>query len=165
MALIVEDGSIVADADSYNSEAELRDYATRRGVTLPVNDAELTVLAIKAMDFVESNEYRFKGERVDAAQSLSWPRSGVVINGFTIAKEAIPKQVKDLQCQLTIDAMTVALQPNGTGRVVTKQKVDVIETEYQIIGDGSVELTKANNLLALLVDEGSTGLTVAVLRV
>jgi hypothetical protein len=165
MPLIVEDGTLVEDADSYNTLADLRAYATKRGVTLPVDDTALTVLAIKAMDYIESLEPRFKGTRVESEQSLSWPRKGAVINGFFVDEDAIPKQLVELQCQLVIDGMTVALQPNGTGRIVKKQKVDVIETEYEILGDGSVELVKANGLIAFLVDEGSFGFTVPILRV
>ena len=164
MALIVEDGTIVGNADSYVGEADLTAYAVKRGVTLPTGN-ELTVLAIKATDYIESLEPRFKGTRVESNQSLSWPRKGVVINGFFTNEGTIPKQLIDLQCQLVIDGMTVSLQPNGTGRVVKRQKVDVIETEYEILGDGSVQLTKADALTAFLVNESSQGFSVPILRV
>lgn len=164
MALIVEDGTIVENADSYVSEADLTAYAAKRGVTLPSGN-DLTVLAIKAMDYIESLEPRFKGSRVESDQPLSWPRKGVIINGFFVDDDTIPKQLHELQCQLVIDGMTVTLQPNGTGRIVKRQKVDVIETEYEILGDGSVQLTRADNLTSFLVDEGSLGFTVPILRV
>lgn len=164
MALIVEDGTIVDNADSYVDEADLTAYAAKRGITLPTGN-DLTVLAIKAMDYIESLEPRFKGTRVESDQPLSWPRKGVVINGFFVDEDTIPKQLIDLQCQLVIDGMTVNLQPNGTGRVVKRQKVDVIETEYEILGDGSVQLTKADALTAFLVDESSQGFSVPILRV
>lgn len=165
MPLVIEDGSIVVAADSYVSEAGARAYATKRGESLPVDDAACAILLTKALDYIEALEYRFKGERVDETQPLSWPRTGVTINGRVIAATTIPQQLIALQCQLAIDAQTVNLSPNTTGRIVTKQKVDVIETEYAITGDGSAELVQSNNLIAFLVNGDSTGFTVPTVRV
>ena len=51
MALVIEDGSEVSTANSYVTVAEIRTYATTRGVTtIPAVDAEVEVLAIKSME-------------------------------------------------------------------------------------------------------------------
>jgi len=74
MALIIEDGTIVAGADSYATLAVLRAYALKRGVTLSAVDADLEVLAIKAMDYIGSFEDKFQSARTDPVnQLLSFP--------------------------------------------------------------------------------------------
>ena len=75
--IIVEDGSVVAGANSYVTEAELTTYAADRGITLT---AATDVLLIKAMDYIES--LSFIGTKFSEGQSLQWPRSNVYIDGF-----------------------------------------------------------------------------------
>lgn len=154
MALTLEDGSIVPNADTYVEVSDLDTFAAKRGVTtLPATDAEKEVLIIKAMDFVESLWGKFKGEITSSAQELSWPRQNVYINGYLIADNSIPSQLKDAVCQLAIDAITYDLQPIGGGRTITKEKVDVIEVEYAARGATTDTYTfnKARDFLSHLL--------------
>ena len=57
MALIVEDGTGIANANSYVSEQELADYLSARGLSVP-EDANPVALIIRAMDYVESKDFR-----------------------------------------------------------------------------------------------------------
>jgi hypothetical protein len=166
MPLIIENGSIVADANSYVTVSDARGYAVVRSIVLPVADADVEVLIVKAMDYVEAMEDRFPGDRVSGEQVLAWPRTGVTLNGFEVAETAIPKLLKDAVCQLTCDAMTIDLLPNGTGREVVKQKVDVIETTYAQTGSSQVTpvLGAAMALLDRLFRAGTGGLTLGVGR-
>ena len=82
MTLIVEDGSIVENANSYVSVDDARTFASLRGVTLPASDAEVEVLLIKATDFIEAQRLRFQGSKVNQDQALQWPRTGVYVDGF-----------------------------------------------------------------------------------
>ena len=50
MALVIEDGSRVAGANSYVTLAEARAFASARGVTLSAVDATLEPFVIKAFD-------------------------------------------------------------------------------------------------------------------
>lgn len=82
MTLIVEDGSNVANANSYLSLTDIRAYATSRGITLPV-DALLEPMVFKSMDYIESVGSNFQGTpRYTApdytAQSLQWPRAAIL---------------------------------------------------------------------------------------
>lgn len=168
MALVIEDGSLVDGATSFATVAQLTTYAASRGVTnLPDTEPGKEVLLIKAMDFLASQESRFQGARVSATQSLSWPRSGVVLFGSEFAEDAIPKNLIDAQCQLAMDAVSVDLQPNGTGREVIREKLDVLETEYAPTGSGTLQpqLNKALSLLSILFTTGSDGFVVPVIRV
>ena len=52
MALIIEDGSIVEDANSFTTDAEFVAYADARGYTLPDTESVRDQLQIKAMDYL-----------------------------------------------------------------------------------------------------------------
>ena len=160
MALTIEDGTIVAGADSYATVAEARAYALSRGVTLSATDSVVEILLRKGSDFIESLEDRFKGDRTDPAQPLAWPRAGVIL--FNATDEApddeIPELLKRAQIQLAMDAVDIDLQPTGSGREIIKTKVDVIETEYAKRGSGSIlpELNKAMAILQPLLNGGGS---------
>ena len=132
MTIIVEDGSLVTGANSYVSRNDAWDYATARGVTLPDDNADLDVLIIKAMDFFESHDGKFKGERVNRDQALSWPRGGAVIEGWYWSSDEIPRQVLNAQLALIVEinAGEDPLNPSAADLPVISKKVDVIEVAY-----------------------------------
>lgn len=158
MALIVETGAIVADANSFNTLVELRAYALARGVTLSATDSEVEADSFKAMDYIAAQEGRMAGDRVSIDQELCYPREGVTINGFCVPSDAIPKTLKSAHAQLVIDAHNgVDLLPTGSGAVVKREKVGPLETEYAVSGSmtgRSPELTAADALLAPLYGSG-----------
>lgn len=138
MALIIEDGSIVADADTFASVADLDAFTSKRGIALAAADeAAKEILLIKAMDFLETLEPRFQGSRINAEQTLSWPRQDVSINGFEWAEDSIPGQLIKAQLQLAVYAETVDLLPAGDGREVIKEKVGPLETTYADTGSAN----------------------------
>lgn len=167
MALIIEDGSGVANADSFSTVAEARAYASARGVTLPVDDLEVEVLLRKAADFIEALESQLKGSRVLSSQALAWPREGVYIfdDIEPLVSSEIPALLKKAQNQLAIDAVTFDLQPTGTGRETIREKVDVIEVEYSSSGSGTIkpQFTKALSILEPFFISG--GFTLRTLRI
>lgn len=123
--IIVENGTVVAGANSYVSESGLTEYATDRGVTLT---AATDVLLIKAMDYIES--LYFIGDKHIEAQPLQWPRDEVYIDRYYIESETIPKELKNgvYTAALAIDS---ALDPlRVVERATKREKVDVIEVEY-----------------------------------
>ena len=104
MALVitVEDGSIVADANSYVTAAELVTYAAERGITGLSADADVRAnLLFKAMDYIETRV--FQGQQVDfGVQALVWPRDDVYIDGNLLSNTAIPLMLKRSQCELAL---------------------------------------------------------------
>lgn len=171
MALIIEDGTGKADATSYVTADEARAYAAARGVTLDADDAVVEPLLVQAMDYLESMSY--KGHRTfPAVQALSWPRTCVVIDGAKLPVSgtgSIPRQLKAAQMQLSIEASTgIDLMPTTDGRVVKREKVDVIETEYMTntdLGVGGLpgpSFAKVDALLAGLLATGGMFQTVRV---
>lgn len=112
MTLVIEDGTIVADANSYVDVTELRDYADLRAITsLPVADADCEPLLIKAMDYLESLRARYKGSKTDPTQSLQWPRQDVYIDNILLDANTIPRELKYAQMQLAVEAVAADVQP------------------------------------------------------
>ena len=134
MALVVEDGTIVAVANTYVTVAELDSFAALRGVTLPATEPEKEVLIIKAADYIESFRDRFQGSKVSQSQPMQWPRYDVTIDGFEIASDEIPQDLKTAQLQAAIEVNAGADLQEPTGKAIKREKVDVIEVEYEAGG-------------------------------
>ena len=135
MALIKEDGSIVPGANTYVLRAEAITYALDRGITLPDTNAT-DAMIFGAMDYLAIFDAKWKGEPVDpASQSLAWPRKDVYLPAAWVAlpDDIIPGQIVRAQCELILQINKgVDLLPtvSGADAFVTREKVDVIETEY-----------------------------------
>lgn len=126
MPLIIEDGTSPPGANSYASATQLTDYATDRGVTLT---ASPEVLLIKAMDYTESLQY--PGRKTSETQPLQWPRTGTRVDGYNVPGNMIPGALVTAQIvtAMAIDAgrdPMAAIEP-----AVRREKVDVLEVEYQ----------------------------------
>lgn len=167
MALIIETGAIVANANSYASLATARAFALVRGVVLSAVDADAEILAIKAVDFLEAQRSYYQGAKIEKGQSLQWPRSGVIVDGFEVDEDEIPDLLPKAQCQLMMDLSAgLDLMPNGTGREVLREKIDVLETEYAATGSGALApiFTKAMALLEPLFGSNASIANVPVIR-
>jgi len=127
---------------SYATTTELTDYATARGITI-VGDA--IVLLTKALDYVDSQNY--KGSKTSYLQPYAFPRIMDVSLDFNPDVNAVPTNIKTAQivAALLIDSGE-DLQANQT-QSVKREKVDVIEVEYQ---DGTTTKTRYTSLDALL---------------
>lgn len=167
MALIIEDGTGVAGANSYIDVAAARAYAAARGAVLPAADIEVEQLLIKAMDFIEAFRSEFQGLKSSASNPLQWPRVGVVLDGFPLGGDVIPQVLKDAQAQLAIDAQTTDLMPTGSGKEVVMEKVDVVQVQYAETGDTNPQpaFTKAEALLKPLLKSGLFGGVLRSVRV
>ena len=163
MALIVEDGSIVPGANSYVSVVEIRAYCEGRGISLPTEDSEVEVMAVQAFDYIESFRSRYKGKPTTSNQRTSWPRKCVVVECYSVPDNEIPWQLKEAQCQATGEALDTDLMPNSSA-AVKREKVDVLEVEYQDSVDSGVPVSfpKIDSKLEILM--GSSGLRVRVVR-
>lgn len=130
--IIVEDGSGVANANSYVSVEDARTYASNRGTELPTDDDEVAAMLIRASDYLEAQACRYQGKRTSSSQSLEWPRTGVVLHCDEVPPNVIPKSLIASQVQLAM-AINAGfdLQPNISPQdYVTREKVGPIETEY-----------------------------------
>jgi hypothetical protein len=132
MTLVIEDGSIVSGADSYVTISEYTAWANKRfgasRSTAPSSDGDTEALIYRATDYFESQS--FKGFIVEDGQPMQWPRSWVVIDGYSVENSEIPKEVKTAIYELAYAQETGAGQMNQIERAKKKTKVDVIEVEY-----------------------------------
>lgn len=171
IAIIVEDGSNIANANSFVTIAQARAYAAERGVTLAVADDDVAVQLIKAKDYLESFAMRYQGEMTNEDQSLQWPRIDVYLYGSEIAfpSNAIPKELKAAQNATVVAlAQGVDIMPNySASDFVTREKVGPIETEYADPTKVGIvpTLTGVDSLLAPLFGSTATGFALRTLRV
>lgn len=130
MALVIEDGSGVAGANSYVTFQDYSDWATARGITLEhVNQQEhIEQHIIRAMDYFEN--LNFLGRKATDTQPLQWPRTEVVIDSYSVNSDTIPQQVKNAVYEITksIDDGDFYLDP--VSRETIKEKVGDLEVTY-----------------------------------
>ena len=94
MALIVEDGTVVAGADSFLSLIDARTTASNYGIALPVDDTEAEVSLRQGYLNLLNQERYLQGSRVSADQTGIYPRTGAYNNCFPVASDSIPEEVK-----------------------------------------------------------------------
>lgn len=148
MALVVEDGTAKADANSFASLEVIRAYALLRGVTLSATDSVVESQAIKAKDYLEAQRDKFQGGKLTAAQALQWPRTGVVVDGFDVAEDEIPRELVAAQCAAVMElADGTDLMPTNDGRVIIRDKTGPLETEWAPGGSNLPAMPKVDALL------------------
>ena len=149
MALIIEDGTIVASANSFATVAECRAFCDPRSLTLPTAYADVEALLLAASDFLFSLEGDFQGVRTDAInQVLPFPREVVYLYNEEIGANLIPVILKNAQCRLAFDAINGELLATGDGRVIKKEGVGPLQVEY---GDDGASNPQVNLTAALTI--------------
>ena len=148
MPLVVEDGSIVAGANSYVSTTELSDYLTDRELTTTVTPGML----IRGADYVNSYRKLFKGFKLTAIDSnMQWPREYVEIDYDLLPNNLIPDCIKDAQIQVAIE-IALDRDPHTTQaqRTIRKEKLDVLEVEYDPVASPFESQYKYRKIKSLL---------------
>ena len=142
MALIIEDGSEVTNANSYVTDLEYTTYATLKGLTVGANAVKREVELLRAMDYLQGFEDALKGTRASSTQELSYPRYNVSLYGFLLASDKIPKELKNTQFEAAAYAHVNTLTPNETIKNVSKEKLGDMEIEYFKGGQSSRVIVK-----------------------
>lgn len=168
MSLIIEDGSIVANANSYATVPEIQAYALARGFNLPTTVDDVEVLALKAMDFLEGKRAYYQGSKTNPAnQELQWPRTGVKIDCFDFPSDAIPKELGNAQMQLCIESYNgIDLQPTTEQGFVTEDTVGPLTTKYsEKVGTSTgPNMTAVDSLLQPLYNPCGSGFALKTVR-
>lgn len=103
--LVIETGAVVADANSYISDADLTTYAANCGIVLDGDAESRSILILKAMRYIEALlPNNVKGARVSCDQKLSFPRCHVIVDGCTLPQDQIPQLLKDAVSQAVISS-------------------------------------------------------------
>lgn len=168
MALVVEDGSIVAGADSYLSLEDARALAAKYGYVLPDDDTEAEAALRNGAMYVGLQEPAMCGRRVSAAQSLSFPRTGISLYGFSVANNVIPDQVKLAQLIAGVEYGNGAdVRASSDGRVTTMERVEgAVTVQYANNGNtgATITITAAMDALRPLLCGPNNGLSFNVYR-
>ena len=91
-ALSVETGSQSTTANSYITVSEYSTYITdRHGARNSPSNDQITSYIHQAMSFFEA--LPFRSEKASEEQALQFPRSGLIIDGYGINSDEIPKEV------------------------------------------------------------------------
>jgi len=129
MPLIVEDGSIVANADSFQLVSDLDAYHTKYGNTTWTGD-DTTIkepASHRFMRWLVSQEGRMQGRRVSVNQTLPFPRYGMVdLDGNAISSTTIPTGIINLQAEGSLIELVTpgTLQPSlARGDMIKRKKV------------------------------------------
>ena len=157
MALIIEDGSIVASADSLATVAEARAYLEAGGIVTTDTDAVVEQWLIRGLRALCSRyEPNLSGRRVDSTQLWCVPRTGMYAHGFLIASDTVPDDFKHAQILFGYKSKTIDLSPDlEQGKFVTKtkDKVSVLETEIEyaepenVAGERLTKFTEIEEIL------------------
>jgi hypothetical protein len=134
--------AVTVGVDSYVDESQLDAYAAARDITL---DGNKSASLIKSMDYLALQSWA--GEKTDPGQPLDFPR-----DGDTVVPAAIEKA--QMQLALMVFQGIDLLAPRGPA--VKREKVDVLEVEYQD-GAGSVTVYPAVDKLIAPYLARSTG--------
>jgi hypothetical protein len=147
MSLIVENGSIVPNADSYVAVADYEAWADARGIEY--DDAAVESQILRAMDYIET--LRFIGQKSTKNQSLQWPRVGVVVDGYELDYNEIPQQLKRAVYE-SIKAESEGLsQLANVERRTLREKVGEIEVQYADNSNAQTAVIAINKAVAKLV--------------
>lgn len=149
--VIVEDGTIIADANSYLSVAEADAYHDARNnsdwTAAPARAREAAVIV--GSDYITREfERRWKGIRVNINQTLAWPRAGVLTEeyfepqteprpalfpdlSYLIPDNIVPEEVKDATAEAALRGLNGTLLPDlARGGEIKSLKAGPASVEY-----------------------------------
>lgn len=169
MAFVVETGAGLSNANSYASVSAADGYVADRGITgwAGLSQTIKEQSLVKATDYLEAT-YRdaWKGNRVNETQALSWPRYNVIVDGFNCPSNVVPLQVVNACVEMAIRAAAGETLIADQGQRVKREKIDVIEVEYQDYSDPTQRYPFINRIITpflLSASEGGFGV-VRVIR-
>ena len=138
MALIIEDGTGVASADSYQTLADARTLATSYGITLPTDDTEAEIQLRKAYKGLNVIEPQLQGSRTFDIQTGIFPRTDVIANCVDVDSGAIPDDVKLAQIYQA-DAYINGMNANNVDDGQNLKSFDVKGVYSETYQDGSTQ--------------------------
>lgn len=155
VTLIVEDGTNVANANSYISLVDAVAYFNNRNdqsfnAATPDQQAGALVRAAQGMDYWLNG--RWYGRRTNQSQSLDWPRTGVVDSDcYPVASKFIPQKLKFAQCEVAKIELKTPFIQNSVSKddAVQSESVGPISITYK---DTAPSITYWPLIIAMLKD-------------
>jgi hypothetical protein len=159
MSLIVEDGSVVDNANSYNTVSSAGTYMDNRTSstwTSASTDEKEKALYEGGMYL---NSLNWKGSKTERDQSMEWPRANVYDNDeYLYPTNVVPQKVQDAQVEAAIESLAGSdLFPTVTpDSKIKRKKVDVLEKEFfGSASNGRTTFTVIDGLLKGFLQSGT----------
>lgn len=166
MALVVEDGTGLTNADAYISVANADAYFTKRGITawaaLTNTNKEAGILYATA--YIDA-AFNWPGYLKSQTQSLDWPRSGAYDAEKRLLDGSVPLKIKDATCELAlVHATQESLNTTfDRGGMIKSETVGPLSVEYESGAPSGKTYPFVNEILSSLTSTGSTD-TVELIR-
>jgi hypothetical protein len=166
MALTVEDGTGLANADAYVSLADALAYFTAHGspaVWTAATDAQRES-AIRYATLWIDGRYQWPGTIRVTTQALAWPRSGVVDGeGRSVAYDSLPQRLVDATCEAALQHLSNALNEIlARGGGVQSETVGPISVSYFQSASAGRTFPYIDSLLKLIAYPRMAGIGVLV---
>lgn len=176
ITLTVEDGTGLADANTYVASADADAYfLARANATWASATADAKAAAlIQATQYLDTR-YTFKGERLTETQALEWPRQpvpivttiGIVADVWSTPSNFYTwpvQRIKGACCEAALRALSATLYTDQDSSIVTSEKVGDIAVTYAeaVRNGGQTRIAIVDDLLRRYVTSG--GANVALVR-
>ena len=117
MALIVEDGSIVTDAESYISVADADTYLAKYGkdAVWSTKTVEQKEVLLRSSRLYMDTKYSWKGSQATQGHTTNWPRSEVYIENTLLGSAFIPADISNSNALLAAESTSNDLYRNVDG--------------------------------------------------
>ena len=165
--IVIEDGSVVAGANSYVTMAEYIEYAATLNITVEDSQVYQTQI-IEAGQFIDGLENVLKGETTTKTQPMAYPRNNLTdIANWSWDSNEIPTQVKEAQMSLAIDIQSGEdlwnVSQSGATGIKKEEVVGAVVVEYAV-SDAvkSARRSRSGNLLSLLMKFNGLGIPLAM---
>ena len=120
MALTIEDGSNVANAESFISVADAEAYF----ISFDKDTSAWSILTtaskegkLRSAGQYINNKYSFQGVQTNSDQLMIWPRNGVLIEGvYPVDADSVPTDVANAQALLALESLTNPLHTTLTAQ-------------------------------------------------
>jgi len=162
--------TLIVGTDTYATLAEARAIAESRGWSFPVDDTNAEIALRNGADYVDMQEPRFNGDRLDSSQAMAWPRTGATYcDGREIADGAYPSELLRAQVAAAVEyGSGTDVRASTDGRNVASEAVSgAVSVSYFDNGQtgATITITKAMDALKPLFSGGcGSPLTFRVMR-
>lgn len=156
MALTVETGAGLSNAEAYLSVADALTYLTAVGASdawAAASTAQKEVALRRATQYLDT-QYTWRGEPLTSTQALEWPRV-VDVDGRSYTWPV--RQIREACAELAVRALSVDLYADA-GQTIKSEQIGPIRTEYEPGLSGSqTRFTAVDRMVAKFTTAGGAG--------
>lgn len=156
MALTVETGAGLANADALISVADAATYLTAVGDTTWVSASTAAKEAAlrRATQYLDT-QYTWRGVQLTSTQALEWPRSIDIGDGRAYTWPV--RQIREACAELAVRALAGDLYADA-GQTIKSEAIGPIRTEYEPgLSGGQTRFVAVDRMVAKFTTSGGAG--------